>query len=251
MGEHIIKLEKLNKSYRKKRVLQEVSLQIPQGCIFGLLGPSGCGKTTTVKIVAGILNADSGKAVILGKNMPDLTLMSDIGYMGQESALYESLSAYENLMFFGKIYKLKKKELSKQIQYIARLLNLQDDLKKKVCDYSGGMKRRLALGIALLSNPRLLILDEPTVGIDPLLRKSIWEELYKIAESGVTILLTTHVMDEAIKCHRLAMMREGQILAVGTPEEIIDGSGKSDIESAFIFYSSRKQNQTGGREDEG
>ena len=119
---------------------------------------------------------------------------------------------------------------------MARLTNLQDDLNKKVVAFSGGMKQRLSLAIALIANPKVLILDEPTVGIDPVLRKSIWEELYKLADNGVSILVTTHVMDEALKCDRLAMMREGKLLAVGTPEEIQNKANTTNLEDAFIYF---------------
>ncbi|MDY4575432.1 MAG: ABC transporter ATP-binding protein [Intestinibacter sp.] len=231
-----IYLENINKYYGKKKVLHDINLSIPKGCIFGLLGPSGCGKTTTVKIIAGVLKKDSGKVVVLDEKMPNLDIMADIGYMAQSAALYKDLSAYDNLKFFGSLYKLKKDELENRINYVARLTNLQDDLNKKVVAFSGGMKQRLSLAIALIANPKVLILDEPTVGIDPVLRKSIWEELYKLADNGVSILVTTHVMDEALKCDRLAMMREGKLLAVGTPEEIQNKANTTNLEDAFIYF---------------
>jgi len=231
-----IYLENINKYYGKKKVLHDINLSIPKGCIFGLLGPSGCGKTTTVKIIAGVLKNDSGKVVVLDEKMPNLDIMADIGYMAQSAALYKDLSAYDNLKFFGSLYKLKKDELENRINYVARLTNLQDDLNKKVVAFSGGMKQRLSLAIALIANPKVLILDEPTVGIDPVLRKSIWEELYKLADNGVSILVTTHVMDEALKCDRLAMMREGKLLAVGTPEEIQNKANTTNLEDAFIYF---------------
>ena len=231
-----IYLENINKYYGKKKVLHDINLSIPKGCIFGLLGPSGCGKTTTAKIIAGVLKKDSGKVVVLDEKMPNLDIMADIGYMAQSAALYKDLSAYDNLKFFGSLYKLKKDELENRINYVARLTNLQDDLNKKVVAFSGGMKQRLSLAIALIANPKVLILDEPTVGIDPVLRKSIWEELYKLADNGVSILVTTHVMDEALKCDRLAMMREGKLLAVGTPEEIQNKANTTNLEDAFIYF---------------
>ena len=232
----VIYLENVNKYYGKKKVLYNINLSIPKGCIFGLLGPSGCGKTTTVKIIAGILKKDSGKVVVLDQEMPDLDIMADIGYMAQSAALYKDLSAYDNLKFFGSLYKLKKDELENRIDYVAKLTDLQNDLNKKVVAFSGGMKQRLSLAVALIANPKVLILDEPTVGIDPVLRKNIWEELYKLSDSGVSILVTTHVMDEALKCDKLAMMREGKILAVGTPQEIQDRANTSNLEDAFIYF---------------
>lgn len=229
-------LEHINKSFGKNQILFDISLTIPEGCIYGLLGPSGCGKSTSVKIMAGISKQDSGKVYILGQEMPNLMLMSQIGYMSQSSALYPTLSGYENLKFFGSLYGFNKQLLQERIEYVSTLVNLTDYLPKYVSTYSGGMKQRLALAISLLANPKVLILDEPTVGIDPLLRYSIWEELYKLAEQKITILITTHVMDEAAKCHELAMMYNGTILAAGTPEQILEKAQVTNIEDAFIYF---------------
>lgn len=232
----VINLEHVDKSYGKKQILQDICLRVEGGSIFGLLGPSGCGKTTTVKIIAGISSKDSGKVSVLNTEMPNLNTMSEIGYMAQSAALYNDLSAYDNFKFFGSLYKLKKDELEERIRYLAKLTNLEQDLNKKVKNFSGGMKQRLSLAIALIANPKVLILDEPTVGIDPVLRKSIWDELYRLADSGVSILVTTHVMDEAVKCHKLAMMRQGKVLAVGTPEQIKQEANAESLEEAFIYF---------------
>lgn len=232
--ENYISIRNINKRFGKKQVLFDVSMDVPKGCIYGLLGPSGCGKTTTVRIMAGILGADSGDTFILGQKMPDLDLMCQIGYMAQADALYGMLSGYENLKFFGEVYGMKNKELKARIDYVMSLVNLTEDLHKPVSAYSGGMKRRLSLAIALLPNPKVLILDEPTVGIDPLLRQDVWEELYGLANKGVSLIVTTHVMDEAVKCQRISMMRDGRILATGTPIEILAKTDTTDLEEAFI-----------------
>lgn len=235
-GTGCIVLNKVNKYFGDKQVLRDVSLSVPYGCIYGLLGPSGCGKTTTVKIMAGISEATSGETYVLGERMPQLSLMNEIGYMAQSDALYMMLSAADNLEFFAAIYGMKKDQYKKRILEVMELVNLSEDLNKPVAAYSGGMKRRLSLAMAILHNPKVLILDEPTVGIDPLLRQDIWKELYHMAENGATILVTTHVMDEAEKCHRLAMMRRGVLIAEGTPEELQANIGVSSIEEAFIHY---------------
>ncbi|MDD2190717.1 MAG: ABC transporter ATP-binding protein [Eubacteriales bacterium] len=231
-----ITLNKINKFFGDKQVLKDVSFSIPYGCIFGLLGPSGCGKTTTVKIIAGISESTSGETFVLDEKMPQLSLMNEIGYMAQSDALYLMLSAADNLEFFAAVYGMKKIQYKKRILEVMELVNLGDDLNKPVYAYSGGMRRRLSLAMAILHNPKVLILDEPTVGIDPLLRQDIWKELYGMSENGVTILVTTHIMDEALKCHRLAMMRKGVLIAQGTPEELQNNIGAVSLEEAFIHY---------------
>lgn len=232
-----IDIKGIHKYYGKKHVLNDISIQIKPGDIYGILGPSGCGKTTIVKIIAGILDSNEGETLVLDKKMPNLKIMADIGYMAQSDALYEELTAEENLKFFGSIYGMKKNAIKQRSAELMKLLNLAFEGNKKVASYSGGMKRRLSLAIALLNNPKILILDEPTVGIDPLLRQSIWAEFRKLASSNTAILVTTHVMDEATKCDKLAMIRDGKIIATGTPNEIIAQSGTNSIEEAFIHFS--------------
>ncbi len=236
-----IALYDINKSYGKKKVLSDVTMEIKQGEIFGILGPSGCGKSTTVRIMAGILKPDAGRIEVLGKKMPNFETMGRIGYMGQTAALYPVLSGYENLKFFGSMYGLKKKEIHSRIEEVTYLVGLTKDLGKMVSAYSGGMKQRLSLAITLLANPQVLILDEPTVGIDPVLRKSIWDTLFTMRANGVTIIITTHVMDEVAHCDRLVMMQEGQILITGTPKEVQRIAGCESIEEAFIYYNCQRK----------
>ena len=226
----------LSKSYAGKPVLQDFDLDLPDSGLVGLTGPSGCGKTTTVKIMAGISESTSGETYVLGKKMPQLALMNEIGYMAQSDALYTMLSAMDNLEFFAAVYGMKKEQYKKRIQEVMELVNLADDLNKPVGAYSGGMKRRLSLAMSILHNPKVLILDEPTVGIDPLLRQEVWKELYAMSDKGVTILVTTHVLDEALTCHQLAMMRKGVLIAQGTPTELQERIGAASIEEAFIHY---------------
>lgn len=237
-----IELVNVRKSFGKSEILRGIDLEVKEGEIFGLLGPSGCGKTTTVKLIAGISKPSVGTVSVLRTRMPNRQILEEIGYMAQAAALYPTMSAYANLKFFGKLYANTKGVLQDRIEYVSNLVGLTDQLDKQVSTYSGGMKQRLSLAIALIGNPKLLVLDEPTVGIDPVLRARIWNELNKLSESGVTILITTHVMDEASKCTRLAMMRGGIIIANGKPHDLIEQSGKSTIEDAFIYF--------GGDEDE-
>lgn len=231
-----IKIENVNKSFGKKQVLFDISIDIPYSQILGLLGPSGSGKSTLVKMIAGIDNATNGSVFLLDTKMPQLSVMNRIGYMAQSDALYDELTAEENIKFFSSMYKISKSKQKQRITEVMELVNLSEHLKKQVKNYSGGMKRRLSLAIALVHEPPVLILDEPTVGIDPVLRKSIWAELYKLKENGTTIIITTHVMDEVEKCDNLGMIRDGKLIAVGSPNEIKQASNSSTIEDAFLYY---------------
>ncbi|WP_379130910.1 ABC transporter ATP-binding protein [Paenibacillus sp. sgz500958] len=232
----VIKADHVGKSFGSKVVLDQISLQVEQAETFGILGPSGSGKTTLVKLLTGIDVASSGEIHVLGVQIPKLAMLQQMGYMAQSDALYTELSAKENLEFFASLYGLKGAKRTQRIQEVMELVNLQDHLRKGVGQYSGGMKRRLSLAIALLHEPPLLILDEPTVGIDPVLRKSIWDELRALNKRGTTIVLTTHVMDEAEKCDRLAMIRDGKLLAVDTPQGLLQATGTTSIEEAFLYY---------------
>lgn len=231
-----IRIEHVNKFFGKKQVLFDINLDVPYSEILGLLGPSGSGKSTIVKMISGIDSPTNGTVYVLDEKMPKLSTMNKIGYMAQSDALYDELTAEENIKFFSSMYKLSKAKQKERISEIMELVNLSDHLKKQVKQYSGGMKRRLSLAIALIHEPPILILDEPTVGIDPVLRKSIWEELYKLKNNGTTIIVTTHVMDEADKCNTLGMIRDGKLIAIGSPSEIKLASNSATIEDAFLYY---------------
>ncbi|MEH7382686.1 ABC transporter ATP-binding protein [Bacillus sp. JJ1533] len=230
-----VQIEKVSKSYGKKNVLNEIDLAIEEGTIYGFIGPSGAGKTTLVKMIVGMDSPDDGSIHVLGRKMPNLELLQDIGYMAQSDALYTELTGKENLAFFASLYKLNRAQTKERIAYTSKLVNLTDDLNKKVSTYSGGMKRRLSLAIALIQNPKMLILDEPTVGIDPELRLTIWSELIRLKkEEGKTIIVTTHVMEEAERCDYIAMVRDGQILARGTPTELKETYQASNFDEVFL-----------------
>jgi ABC-type multidrug transport system, ATPase component len=234
-----IALDDVTRSFNHRTIIDHVSLTVQQGELFGLLGPSGSGKTTLIKLMAGIDRADSGRAYMLGTPLPKLEMLHQFGYMAQSDALYMELSGRQNMSFFGKLYGLKRAVLKQRIEEAASLVNLTDHLNKQVAAYSGGMKRRLSLAIALMHRPTLLVLDEPTVGIDPVLRRSIWQELRSLTAKGTTIIVTTHVMDEAEKCDRLGLIREGRFIAVDTPASLLAQTGCSTIEEAFIALGSR------------
>jgi len=230
-----IQVQGVTKSFSKKVVLKDINLDIKQGSIYGFIGPSGAGKTTLIKLIVGMDVPDEGSVYLLGKKMPNLNLLQQIGYMAQSDALYEALTGKENLMFFASLFKLDKTEKQKRIAYAAQLVNLTADLNKRVSAYSGGMKRRLSLAIALIQNPQVLILDEPTVGIDPELRLSIWNELLRLKnEEGKTIIVTTHVMDEAEKCDFIAMVRDGSFIASGTPRQLKEQYNVNSLDEVFL-----------------
>ena len=236
-----VSIRHVSKSFGKQQVLEDINLEIIEGEIFGLLGPSGAGKTTLVKQLAGLDTPTSGENYVFQEKMPSLQLINRIGYMAQADGLYEDLSAKENMDFFSALYGLKGKKQADRIKEVMELVKLSNDVTKLVTNYSGGMKRRLSLAIALLHEPELLILDEPTVGIDPVLRKSIWEAFDDLKKQGKTLIVTTHVMDEAEKCDRLGLMRDGRLIAVGTPNELKERTNTVTIEEAFLVYGGAKK----------
>lgn len=232
--ERLIKIEKLSKSFGEQKVLDKIDFNLESGEIVGLIGPSGSGKSTLIKTMLGMEKADEGEALVLDYKMPKREILSNIGYMAQSDALYEMLTGYENLEFFGKMKGVLSDKLKKEIEYIAEVVDLTVDLKKLVSKYSGGMKRRLSLAIALIGSPELLILDEPTVGIDPSLRKNIWKELFKQRDNGVGILVTTHVMDEAELTDKVGLLLNGDIIDFDTPQQLKVKNNVKTIEEVFL-----------------
>lgn len=230
----LIEIEKLSKSFGEQKVLDKIDFNLESGEIVGLIGPSGSGKSTLIKTMLGMEKADEGEALVLDYKMPKREILSNIGYMAQSDALYEMLTGYENLEFFGKMKGVPSDKLKKEIEYIAEIVDLTDDLKKLVSKYSGGMKRRLSLAIALIGSPELLILDEPTVGIDPSLRKNIWKELFKQRDNGVGILVTTHVMDEAELTDKVGLLLNGDIIDFDTPQQLKVKNNVKTIEEVFL-----------------
>lgn len=230
----LIEIEKLSKSFGEQKVLDKIDFNLESGEIVGLIGPSGSGKSTLIKTMLGMEKADEGEALVLDYKMPKREILSNIGYMAQSDALYEMLTGYENLEFFGKMKGVLSDKLKKEIEYIAEVVDLTGDLKKLVSKYSGGMKRRLSLAIALIGSPELLILDEPTVGIDPSLRKNIWKELFKQRDNGVGILVTTHVMDEAELTDKVGLLLNGDIIDFDTPQQLKVKNNVKTIEEVFL-----------------
>ena len=235
MEEKAITLSAVEKRFKHKQVIAPLSLEVPTGQLIGLLGPSGCGKTTLIKLIMGMLKPDQGSIHVLNYVVPHKQLLMDIGYMAQSDALYTDLTGSENLNLFAKLYGLSKQERENRVQYAANLVHLTEDLNEKVINYSGGMKRRLSLAIALIQNPKLLILDEPTVGIDPVLKREIWQELIRLKEEEhKTILVTTHAMDEAERCDYVGLIVNGKLFTIGTPQELKEKFKVDSIEEVFI-----------------
>lgn len=225
------KMQKASKSYGKQQVLAPLDFTLPKGLIVGLIGPSGAGKTTCIRCLLGMEKLDSGQVEVLSTPMPNRKVLAKIGYMGQSDALYE---ARENLRFFANLLGLSKEKIQEKIVQVADLVQLTPHLEKLVSKFSGGMKRRLSLAIALLNDPEVLILDEPTVGIDPALRVSIWHELQRLKQQQTAILVTTHVMDEAEKCDLVGLLFEGRLLALASPQELKQTYQVQTIEEVFL-----------------
>ncbi|MGX7043032.1 ABC transporter ATP-binding protein [Leuconostoc holzapfelii] len=228
----VLELQQITKSYGGRTVLDAVNLKLPAGELMGLIGPSGSGKSTVIKLALGMAQADAGVAHIFDIQMPDRQSLGKIGYMAQSDALYEALSGYDNLKFFAQMRDIRV--VDEEIKRVATIVNLTDALDQQVKGYSGGMKRRLSLAIAFLGEPEFLILDEPTVGIDPALRRQIWDELRRQQAQQKTILITTHVMDEAEKVDRVVLLFDGRIIADDSPAALKARYDVSTVEQVFL-----------------
>jgi len=232
-----VETRNLTKKYRNLVAVDRLNLRIKKGEIYGLVGPNGAGKTTTIKILCGILRATSGEAYILGRRLPDKRVMERIGYMPQETALYRGLTVKQNIEFFGSLYGLEREMLREKVEVLLKFVELEERGDEKVMNLSGGMMRRVSLVCSLVHEPDILFLDEPTVGVDPELRASFWGYFNRLRERGKTILITTHYMDEATRCHRVGFMREGRLIAEDTPEVLLERAGKATLEEAFLVLS--------------
>jgi ABC-2 type transport system ATP-binding protein len=214
----------LTKSFNGRTVVRDLSMQVKRGTIFGFLGPNGSGKTTTIRMLCGLLTPDHGSGTCLGYDIRTETLKIkiNVGYMTQRFSLYEDLSVRENLEFIARIYGLPRPAAA-AAEMVARL-GLQGREEQVAGKLSGGWKQRLALGACTLSNPKLLLLDEPTAGVDPKARREFWDEIHRLAAEGLTVLVSTHYMDEAERCHEIAYIAFGEVLTRGTVKDVIDNS---------------------------
>ena len=217
----------LTKSFGGRRVVDAITLQVKRGEIYGFLGPNGSGKTTTIRMLCGLLTPDAGAGQCLGYDVIRETtqIKRHVGYMTQKFSLYEDLSLRENLDFVARMYGMQNRRAA--VDGALERLGLAPRQKQLAGTLSGGWKQRLALAACLLHTPQLLLLDEPTAGVDPKARRDFWEEIHQLAADGITVLVSTHYMDEAERCHRLAYLAYGKLLTQGTPQEVVNASGLS------------------------
>lgn len=213
--------------------IDDINLRVPKGTIYGFLGPNGCGKSTTIRVLTGLLTPTSGSVKVLGLDIPKQSeqLRIKIGYMTQKFSLYDDLTVEENLTFIGQIFGLPGKALAQRLNEQLHIYGLDQRRKQQVGGMSGGQKQRLSLAAATMHKPELLFLDEPTSAVDPQNRREFWEQLFDLSDQGTTILVTTHYMDEAERCHRLAIMESGFICADDEPETLMNNMGVNIVEA--------------------
>jgi len=220
--EYVIDVHGLNKHFGDKHVVNDVSLQVARGEIFGFLGPNGSGKTTSIRLMCGLLTPDSGTGTCLGYDIrrQSAQIKRNVGYMTQRFSYWEDLTIRENLDFVARVYQMRNRR--EVVDKSLEPLGLQSRANQLTGSLSGGWKQRLALAACMLHEPKLLLLDEPTAGVDPTARRDFWEELHRLAARGISVLVSTHYMDEAERCHKLAYIAYGKLLAQGTSKEVID-----------------------------
>jgi len=237
-----INVSKTTFSYGSIKAIDELSLEVPCGISFGLLGPNGAGKTTLIRLLVGLLKPRVGNIRILEKT-PSRKTAHLMGYMPQLHSLYLELSVIQNVNFFARIYGLKdRKKRAQQVEEVIRLVDLWQRRRDSVLNLSGGMRQRVSLACAIVHKPPLLLLDEPTVGLDPELRVTFWDYFTSLTKRGTTLIISSHTMDDAAHCDRLAFMRQGKVIAQGAPCELIQSTGKPEatLEDAFLYFIHRE-----------
>ena len=236
MSEQVaVEVDSVTKVFGDIKALDRVTLRVRRGEIYGLLGPNGSGKTTLIRAIVGLIAPKSGTVTVLGRKLPNLDVLREVGYMTQQAALYPGLSVEENLRFFAAINGVESgvKDALEFVDLYARRGSVVSTL-------SGGMRQRCSLACALVHRPQLLLLDEPTVGVDPQLRVQFWEQFRRMAAGGTTIIVSSHVMDEAERCQRLGLIQYGRLLAEGSPSEVRAQAGTQNLEEAFLKLAGEK-----------
>jgi len=234
MSEFVIRAENLSRNFGQLKAIQGLDLEVEKGRIYGFLGPNGCGKTTAIRLLTGLLKPNAGKVEVLGFKLPQDAekLRLHIGYMTQKFSLYDDLTVKENLQFIAKIYGLSAKAQVQRINELLSIYGLESKQHQLAGSMSGGQRQRLSLSAAVLHKPELLFLDEPTSAVDPENRREFWEQLFDLSDQGTSILVSTHYMDEAERCHKLAILEAGIKRADGAPEDLMKKMGAHVIEIA-------------------
>ncbi|AKA71788.1 ABC transporter ATP-binding protein [Clostridium scatologenes] len=242
---YAISIKGLTKKFGNFTAVDNLSFDIPKGKIFGFLGPNGSGKSTTIRMICGVLSPTLGEGKVLGYDLIKDTekIKQNIGYMSQKFSLYEDLTVEENLEFYGKIYMLPKKLLEERKQELIIMANLKGKEKSLAGTLSGGWKQRLALGCSLIHNPKLLILDEPTAGVDPVSRREFWHTITELVKDGITVLVTTHYMDEASICDIIGFIYNSKLITIDTPENLYKEHNTENLEEVFINYVKKLSNR--------
>ena len=237
MSEQVaVEVDSVTKEFGVIKALNGVTLHVRRGEIYGLLGPNGAGKTTLIRSIVGLIAPNSGTVTVLGRKLPNLDVLREVGYMTQQAALYPGLSVEENVSFFAAIYGVEG-----GVKDALEFVDLYTRRGSVVATLSGGMRQRCSLACALVHRPRLLLLDEPTVGVDPQLRVELWEQFRRMAADGTTIIVSSHVMDEAERCQRLGLIQYGRLLAEGSPSEVRAQAGTQNLEEAFLKLAGEKK----------
>ena len=231
-GDLAIEALGLSRHFGDLKAVDGLNLRVPKACIYGFLGPNGCGKSTTIRMLCGLLTPTAGTARVLGCQVPEdaEALRRKLGYMTQRFSLYEDLTVLENLRFLGSAYSLRGSELSARIEAQLQRFDLSERADQISGTMSGGQRQRLALAAATLHDPELLFLDEPTSAVDPESRRDFWDHLFEMADQGTTILVSTHFMDEAERCHRLAILNQGRLVADGVPDDLMQNVGATVVQ---------------------
>lgn len=226
-----------------RAAIEDLTLQIPQGQVVGLLGPSGCGKSTLMRSIVGVQQIASGTVTVLGELAGSKQLRHRVGYLTQAPSIYPDLTIEENISYFAQVIGTPRQEVAAEVTRVLELVALTDHAKSRADALSGGQESRVSLAAALVGTPEVLILDEPTVGLDPVLRRDLWAIFRRLAGEGVTLLISSHVMDEAIRCDRLLLMRAGTMLADDTLDGVLAATGAPDVEAAFLALVDRAEEQ--------